>query len=211
MRSPSILSRPELGRIAALVVMLSAGLAAAAPPESEAVRQSREHYRKGDEAYAAGRYDEAYQEFDKGYQLVPRPAFLVNLGHTERRRGNLVSARAFYQKFLLIEPQSKYATALQQVIQEIDSALAAETASQFPTASVPAAGELVPLLPAPEAAGTAPPAAVIAQPLPPVRPIYKRWWVWATGGAVVAAGLTTALLLGRSSYQQEGSLGTLGH
>ena len=41
-------------------------------------------------------------------------------------------------------------------------------------------------------------------------PWYKRWWVWATAGAVVAAGLTTALLLGRTSYQQEGSLGTLG-
>jgi tetratricopeptide (TPR) repeat protein len=201
--------RPELGRVAALVMLLSAGLAVAAPPESEAVRQSREHYRKGDEAYAAGRYDEAYQEFDKGYQLAPRPVFLLNLGHTERRRGNLVSARAFYQKFLLIEPRSKYAAEVQQVIQEIDSALGAETASQFP-APAAVVNEPVPLLPGPEPSGATPPAAVVAQPLPAVRPLYRRWWVWATAGAVVAAGLTTALLLGRSSYQQEGSLGTLG-
>jgi tetratricopeptide (TPR) repeat protein len=209
MRSPSILSRPEIGA-AALLVLLAAS-AVAAPAESEAVRQSREHYRKGDEAYAAGRYDDAYREFDKGYQLAPRPVFLLNLGHTERRRGNLVSARAFYQKFLLIEPQSRYAPEVQQVIQEIDSALAAENASQFPA---PGASEPVPPLPGPDPRPdpitAVPPAAVIEQPLPVVRPLYKRWWVWATAGAVVAAGLTTALLLGRSSYQQEGSLGTLG-
>jgi tetratricopeptide (TPR) repeat protein len=208
MRSPSIPLRREPGRIAALAVLLSAGLALAAPPESEAVRQSRDHYRKGDEAYAAGRYDEAYQEFDKGYQLAPRPVFLLNLGHTERRRGNLVNARAFYQKFLLIEPRSRYAPEVQQVIHEIDVALAAETVSPSPAPAAPS--EPIPLLPGPEAAGVAPPAAVIAQPLPPARPLYRRWWVWASAGAVVAAGLTTALLLGRSSYQQEGTLGTLG-
>jgi tetratricopeptide (TPR) repeat protein len=216
MPSPSIRLRPERRRgclraaVAALVVgslIVARPAPASAAPEAEAVRQSREHYRKGEEAYAAGRYDEAYGEFEKGYALAPRPVFLLNLAHTERRRGNLSNARALYLKFLLIEPQSKYAAEVKQVIQEIDSALSAEAATPAPAGPA----EAIALPPAPpEPAAAAPPAAVIVEPLPPPRPIYRRWWVWATAGGVVVAGLATTLLLSRSSYQKEGSLGTLG-
>src|SRR5437762_2797615 len=68
-----------------------------------------------------------------------------------------------------------------------------------------------PVVPEPAAAAPAPPpVAVVATPLAPVRPLYRRWWVWAAAGGVVAAAVASTLLLSRSSYQKDGSLGTLG-
>jgi tetratricopeptide (TPR) repeat protein len=214
MPSLSTRSRRERGlgpAAAALCALLlaSADVAVAAPPpDTGSVRQSREHYRKGNEAYAAGRYEDAYREFEAGYALVSRPVFLLNMAHSERRRGNLSNARALYQKFLLVEPQSEYASEVQQVIQELDGALAAEQASRAPPAApVP---EPLPVVPPAAGAPVAASVAVVATPLPPPRPLYRRWWVWAAAGGVVAAAVGTALLLGRASYQKDGSLGTLG-
>jgi tetratricopeptide (TPR) repeat protein len=202
---PSTRSRRERGpgglAIAAALIVLLAGVAAAAEPES--VRQSREHYRKGNEAYEAGRYEDAYREFEAGYALAPRPVFLLNMAHSKRRRGNLSNARTLYRKFLLVEPQSKYAPEVQQVIQELDGALAAEQTTKAPPGPEPA------VVTAPPPVGP-PPAAVVAAPLPPVRPLYRRWWVWAAAGGVVVGAVATTLLLSRSSYQKDGSLGTLG-
>ncbi len=209
MRSPSIRSRPDirLGRAAVLAAALLAAAdvrsadAPAAAASAEAVKQSREHYRKGQEAYDAQRYEDAYREFEQGYALVAKPAFLLNMAHSERRRGNLSNARALYQKFLLVDPQSHYAGEVRQVIGELDSALAAEAASHAPVVD-PAP----PPPPVPAVALVAPPT-VVATP----RPLRRRWWVWASAGAaVVVAAVATAVLLGRSSYQSEGSLGTLG-
>lgn len=211
MRSPSIRSRPEirLGRAAALVaaLLVAAGARAADAPaaaaSADAVKQSREHYRKGQEAYDAQRYEDAYREFEQGYALVAKPAFLLNMAHSERRRGNLSNARALYQKFLLVDPQSHYAGEVRQVIGELDRALAAEAPSRLPVAD-----------PAPPLPPLSPPAALVAPPTvvaPPPRPLRRRWWLWASAGAaVVVAAVATAVLLGRSSYQSEGSLGTLG-
>jgi hypothetical protein len=204
---PSIRSSREhppggLG-LAAAVVALLGGTALAAPSESEAVRQAREHYKKGEEAYAAARWEDAYREFEAGYSLASKPVFLLNMAHSQRRRGDLRNARALYQKFLLVEPQSRYGSEVQQVIQELDAAIAAEDAARAAAPDIPAAAIALPP-PAPTAIVLAP------LPPPPERPLYRRWWVWAAAGAVVAGTVATTLLLSRSSYQKDGTLGTLG-
>jgi hypothetical protein len=59
---------------------------------------------------------------------------------------------------------------------------------------------------------SAPAAAVTGTATPAGRRVspFRRWWFWATVGAVAAAGAATFVLLSRSSYQKEGTLGTLG-
>jgi tetratricopeptide (TPR) repeat protein len=209
--------RGRFGGAATLfALVIAAGPAGGAPPpKGEAERQARDHYRKGDEAYGAGRYQDAYREFAEGYQLAPRPVFLLNMGHSERRLGHLADARALYQKFLLVEPQSPYAPEVQQVIGEIDSYLAIEAASRSPTDPSPAGAPSIGAAPAevppyPVAMSSAASPAVTAPPLPPQPPLYRRWWVWASVAGVLAAGVTTTVLLGRPSYQKAGSLATLG-
>src|SRR5262245_56142933 len=112
MPSPSIRLRAEL---AVILCLLSAQATA---QTDEDVRRAREHYRKGEAAYAAERFDDAYKEFEAGYAIAPKPAFLLNMAHSERRRGELRNARALYLKYLLVEPQSKYRPEVEQVVGE---------------------------------------------------------------------------------------------
>jgi tetratricopeptide (TPR) repeat protein len=192
----------RLALISALLV-LAAPAVQAAPAEDEGVRAGREHYRKGEEAYNAGRFDDAYREFETGYATTARPAFLLNMAHTERRRGSLRNARALYLKFLLVEPQSKYRDEVQQVVRELDGALAAEEAA--------AATQRPPPPPLPAAAPPLVVPAFVESPAPaPRRPLYQRWWAWGAVGAVVVAAVVTGVALSGGSYQKDGSLGTLG-
>jgi hypothetical protein len=53
------------------------------------------------------------------------------------------------------------------------------------------------------------PAANVAATEP--RPFYRRWWFWTGAGALVAAGVVTALVLRQGDdYSKTGSLGTIG-
>ncbi len=207
---------------------------AVAAPESADVKQAREHYKKGEAAFAGGRFDEAYREFDAGYSLSQRPLFLVNMAHVERRRGDLRKALAMYRKYLLIEPESKLRVDVESVIKEIEVALAAEDAAAQPapgpvaTAAPPGAATTAPTT---MAGATAPPPILDQRPPgasggtimmgsstpPPGRdnhrdPIYKKWWFLTGIGAVVTAvALTTIIAIGSGdSYRTRGSLGTFG-
>ena len=58
------------------------------------VRKGRQLYRLGKEAYAAGRFAEAYDHFEAGYRLSGRSPFLLNMAHAKRRQGELAAAHA---------------------------------------------------------------------------------------------------------------------
>jgi tetratricopeptide (TPR) repeat protein len=243
MESSSILSRrerPERGRGAPGIgaapvtvlglILLSAPLvsrpAHAADPPEEIV--AREHYDKGQAAFQAGRYAEASREFEAGYELSRRPAFLLNMAHAERRQGELRKARERYRRYLLVDPESNVRGAVESVLEEIERALAAEVAepatAPAPAPSQPAATEPAPVVPPPlqlappAALRDAPPSLLGGADTAPVtpgtkdRPVYRRWWFWATAGAVAAATVLTGLALrrGGASYARQGSLGTLG-
>ena len=85
----------------------------AAPPsrslspkdELDAERESRTRYALGEAAFKAGRYLQAVVEFEAGFEAVPKPGFLLDIGHAYRRLGALHKARAAYKKFLKLAPQ----------------------------------------------------------------------------------------------------------
>lgn len=180
-----------------------------AAESEEDVRRSREHYKKGEEAFAGGQYGDAYREFEAGYALVPRPLFLLNMAHSERRRGQLRKAFALYKRYLVVEPETKFRADVASVIKEIEGALAAEEAAQTPPTKA------VPLSPGATPA-SAVPAAGLLTTSPRVapdasRPVYKRWWFWtAAGGIAIGVVVAGVLLSGGADYQKTGSLGTLG-
>jgi hypothetical protein len=243
MPCPWIRSRNSVGRCFAVALVIAGMTTAGVRPgamgraqaaDSEAVSKAREHYKNGEKAFKAGRFDEALREWEAGYQLSNRPLFLLNMGHAERRRGQLGNARTLYKRFLLMEPETKLRDEIEGVLREIDSALANEdgagkapgaTAAPQPNgASEPAAStnerdakdvSLSPPSPAALAAevtsqdsGTMIHDSPRAEPPPPV---WRRWWFWAGAGAVVAAGVVTTVLLRRGdAYTKSGSLGTLG-
>jgi hypothetical protein len=204
MRSRSILSRSSAAIVAALAVasVLASGTPAPAADTEEMVRKSREHYKKGEELFGAERYAEAYAEFEAGYAMVPRPLFLLNMAHSDRRRGQLRSASALYKRYLVMEPESKFRPEVESVLAEIDRVIAAEDAAAIARSPMPD------LTPAPVVVSAPAP-----KPAPPAAPtpLYRRWWFWAAAGAVVATAVTTTIFLSRDdAYQESGSLGNLG-
>jgi hypothetical protein len=192
--------------------------------DADDVQRAREHHKAGDQAFKDGRYLDAYKEWEAGYALSPRPLFLVNMAHAERRRGELKNARTLYRKFLLMEPQSKLRVEVESVLAEIDAALA-EAAEAAPGPTPEAAAVTPPTEPAPP-----PPASLLGSPSepavgpppfvstslpadepPPSRPLYKRWWFWTGVGVVAAAaGGAGFFLLRGPGYTKSGSLGTVG-
>jgi len=226
----SILLRPEGGspsRRAFFALALGLAVLLGGPPlarsaEPEAEQKARSLYQAGNQAFSAGRYEEAYRQWEEGYRLSARPLFLVNMAHAERRRGELGKARVLYQKFLLVEPQSPLSAEVESVIAEIDAVLPPEDS---PAPVSPPAAAAAPLEPSPpldltlpgvvQAEPSAPPLhldrAVESPPEQTTRPFYRTWWFWTGIGAVVATTVAVGVLAGRQDGPpRHGSLGTVG-
>lgn len=130
--------RSEPALRAAVTVVIAVALLALAPRvgaapaggESAEVKAARQHFKAGEKAFNAGDYSRALLEFEAGYVLVPRPGFLLNMGHTERRLGHPARARELYQRFLEADPESRQRDEVVGLIADIDRALGIPTGSQ---------------------------------------------------------------------------------
>lgn len=201
---------------AALLASLLPAAAAAAPSQAE--RTARTHFQAGEARFKAGAFDEALAEYQAGYDAKPLPGFLINIAQCQRRLGDLKTARATYQKFVMVAPDSPLVPQVRSMIAEIDGLLANLEQSK-PTA--PAEDDAKPDEPAPPPAPTPAPALAAAPapvliastpaPAPPPEPPRRRWWLWGALGAVVVGGAVTAVVLstGGSTTIHDGSLATL--
>ena len=222
--------------------LLTARVAVAAdqpsPPQEDREQQARRLYAEGEAAFKAGQYANALKAFEAGYAASPRPGFLLNMAHTERKLGELRKARALYKKFLLVDPTSRVRGEVTGVINELDSALADEDPAQdhapggkaaadgepaqktAPT--VPPKNEVTTVLPAaaPPAPTDAPMLTTSRDPSSPTdasakgSPFYRRPWFWIAVGVAVAAGAGAALYAsqrpGSDPFHSSGSLGAIG-
>jgi hypothetical protein len=204
---------------AGLIVLLASAQAHAAPSEKE--REARSHFQAGEARFKAGEFDRALTEYQAGYEAKPLPGFLVNIAQCQRRLGDLKAARASYQKFVLVAPDSPLVPQVKSMMAEIDGLLA-NTEAARPAAEAPHAEEAKPEpegappspAPKPEAEpAAAAPVLISASPAPepaPAKPSH-RWWLWGALGAVVVGGAVTAYALtsGGTTTIHDGSLGTL--
>jgi tetratricopeptide (TPR) repeat protein len=201
---------------AALIVLLASARAGAAPSEKE--REARSHFQSGEAHFKAGEFDRALTEYQAGYDAKPLPGFLVNIAQCQRRLGDLKAARASYQKFVLVAPDSPLVPQVKSMMAEIDGLLASTEAAK-PAAETPPGEDAKP---EPEAAPPPPapkpepeaeaPVLVSTAPTPEATPAKSsHWWLWAALGAVVVGGAVTAYALtsGGTTTIHDGSLGTL--
>jgi tetratricopeptide (TPR) repeat protein len=193
---------------AVLAVLVASGAAQAGTTEAE--KEARGHFQAGEAHFKAGEFDQALAEYQKGYDAKPLPGFLVNIAQCQRRLGDLKKARATYQKFVLVAPDSPLVPQVRSMIAEIDGLLEKEQEQPAPES----APEAKPQVEAPAAAP--PPAApapvlVAAAPEAPPPSTGHRWWLWGAIGAVVVGGAVTAIALstGGTSTIHDGSLATL--
>jgi hypothetical protein len=165
----------------------------------------RKHYKRGDELFKQGRFLDAAREFEAGYAAAARPIFLINIGHSYRKGGDLRKARSAYEDYLKAEPASLFRPDVEDLIKSIDDVLSAST---LPAAPPPSTSPPPPVLPPPTAVvnpTTLPPAAppapiTLAPPVmmevatsKPAEPandsLWKSPWLWTAVGVVVAAGI----------------------
>jgi tetratricopeptide (TPR) repeat protein len=205
------MTRARFAAVMTAAVLLPS-LAAAATSEAE--REARTHFQAGEARFKAGAFDEALAEYQKGYQAKPLPGFLVNIAQCQRRLGDLKSARATYQKFVLVAPDSPLIPQVRSMMAEIDALL--EKEQEKPPAET--VTEEKPKPEAPPPAATPPleapaPVLVAAAPAPAPAPASTghRWWLWGALGAVVVGGAITAVALstGGTDTIHDGSLATL--
>ena len=119
-RSEAVSRAIAIGAVVA--ALLVAGPVAAATPEAE--RTARAHFQAGEAKFKAGAFDEALAEYQAGYDVLPLPGFLINVAQCQRRLGDLKTARATYQKFVLVAPDSPLLPQVRSMIAEIDGLLA---------------------------------------------------------------------------------------
>lgn len=182
----------------------------------DAERESRARYAVGETAFKAGRYLQAVVEFEAGFAAVPKPGFLLNIGHAYRRLGDLHKARAAYKKFLLVDPTSNLHDDVLSLVGELDSALADDDRADRLAAQAIAATLVPPPLDSHAGhAGVnlgAPARSAIPSSENTRRPFYRRAWFWVAVGAVaIGTGVGIYAMQGRSSESVHaiGSLGML--
>ena len=110
----------RLRHIAAVVAVLACAGGARAQND-DPIARARTHFEAGRALYQLGNFTEALREFAAGYQLAPRPQFLLNLGQCYRKLDDLKNAREMYQRYLHDAPTTDAERPqAEQILLEID-------------------------------------------------------------------------------------------
>jgi tetratricopeptide (TPR) repeat protein len=147
------------------------------PPTDAEVER---HATLGQRLLARGRAQEAIAEFRRGYELRADPHFLFDIAEGYRQLGRRDQALFFYQRYLSAAPDGPDREDAEEQIAELEKA--AKPAP--PAAPKPSLANDVVIVP-------------VEGPPPEGRPLWRRWWVWASVGALVVAGTAAALAFGR--------------
>ena len=185
----------RLRQLALVVTVLACALHAQAQTD-DPVARARTHFEAGRALYQLGNYNEALREFAAGYQLAPRPQFLLNLGQCYRKLDDLQNARAMYQRYLHDAPATDAERPqAQQILGEIDKSIADKQAAAAPPPPVtppPSTGSA--MAPSTSSAATT----TLTQTAPPPRKswIKRNWWIIPVGAAVVGVGVGLGVYYG---------------
>jgi tetratricopeptide (TPR) repeat protein len=175
--------------VIALAVVQSASAAAsgATPPAAEPPATGGGdvevdwHAALGQRHFERGRYQDAIAEFRRAYELRADPEFLREIGDSYRQLGIVDRALFFYDRYLAARPGAPDRDDVSDKIAELERARAAAGSAPRPSLA-----RDVLIAPA-DAASLAPPA--------PRRPVWQRWWFWTAAGALLVAGVATALTI----------------
>lgn len=157
-----------------LVLLLAlSGSARAAAPSCDEDPTCQQLAAEGLEHFGAGRFAEAQKSYERAFALRADPTLLYNLARATHKAGRLAEAESYYQRFLAAgaagDPAQQQKAA--QYLAEVRKTLAPPIQPN-PLVSTPAT------TPSPE---------------PARGPLYRKPWLWAVVGVVVAG---TAVGLG---------------
>jgi hypothetical protein len=206
----------------AIVLMLGpVQLAAAAPQRAQSrpervdseEKQARVHFKKAERAFNLGKFADALISYQAAFEAKPLPAFVFNIAQCHRNLDDPERALFFYRRYLALDPEGPHRKLVEGLIEEQQGKLAEKAAAEEAArvtepgavSGDPASGGGLDLRPGQPGASD-PVAGSLTRPAGPPPPLYKRWWVWAGAGTVVAV-TAAALLIKREGPAPRGALG----
>jgi tetratricopeptide (TPR) repeat protein len=151
-------------------------------PTGAAETQARALVADGNKLYEAGQFEAALKLYVRAYAQVANPNWLFNMAQCHRELGRLRDAIRLYELYLLKVPATPDRADVEALIKEL-------TERERTAKSV---------LPSTDAA----PRNTLLQgsaDRPSPNPWYRRWYVWAGIGAVIAGGVAAGVVLGTRS------------
>lgn len=106
-------------------------------PKVDTDQRARELYRQGDADYAAGRYEQAADNFRHAYELSKRPALLFNLGNTYERMGQYKQAAEYLRQYL-DSPAARDVVSVRERIKRLEDAARRNAAERGTPPQTPA-------------------------------------------------------------------------
>jgi tetratricopeptide (TPR) repeat protein len=117
--------------------------AGGAPASGAAIEQARERFKRGAEAYQAGRYQEAIDLFLQADRLASSPAFAFNVGVAYEDMGDAAHALRWLRVYLRRAPDASDRAEVAQHIARLEAAVQAKGLQQVTVESTPEAAELL--------------------------------------------------------------------
>jgi colicin import membrane protein len=91
-------------------------------------KQAEIHAKQGVVYFKAAEYDDAIAEFKKAYELDKQSKHLFNIANAYYKKGDYKSAVDFFQQYLSVDPDGKFAQQALQFSADAKQALADEDA-----------------------------------------------------------------------------------
>jgi len=201
------------GRIALSLALLSVFILSPAPrvqadgaaspppqagPPSDADAEARRAFEAGRQAYDSGDFADALARFEQAHRLSPRPELLYNIGRAADSDGQFGRATAAYAAYLEAFPLSPNRAFVEARLEKTRALERMSTVSAAPAGS---ASVLPPVTEPPAAPvsvlATAPGQPARSDAVETARPVWRRAWFWTAIGAVVAGGVTAAVVATR--------------
>ena len=149
-----------VARLLAVIVVLAPALASAdLPSAAEATKEARDLFAVGSRAYDLGKWDEAIEAWQKGYELKPDPIFLYNIAQAHRLAEHYDKAIFFYRSYLRNSPAAKNRAEVEGRIAQIEQLMHQKRQMESPPNG--------PLPPKPGSTGTASAPKPTTSPSPP--------------------------------------------
>jgi tetratricopeptide (TPR) repeat protein len=188
----------------------SAAIAAATSPTQPLSSDPALEYRRGEQAYALGNYEQAVRHFEHSYQLSNFADLLYNIGlaHAQWHGldgdiGHLRKARRLFQNYIKRLAENPAMDQSQRAEAEAQVARIDEQISEYEAKQAVVPPPVVEPDPDPK---PAPPPV----DRPERKPVHKRGWFWGVIGGIVVIGAVTAAVVLTRKPGFEPELGTIG-
>jgi tetratricopeptide (TPR) repeat protein len=178
-----------------VVVAILFGVVAGGAAQADDRAKAKESYRAAIKHYRLAEYDQALDAFKEAYRNYSDGSFLFNIGMCHKQLGHKPEAVQAFKSFLAETPNAPNRDEVVQLIATIQTEIDAEQKAVAPPPEV----KPTPVEPTPAVVVTEP------APVPEHKPVYKKWWLWTTIGAVVVVGVGVGLGVGLTRHSGNGN------